>query len=289
MLNEVFYKNKRKILIFVSIFLMVAVVIGTVETVNAYSVSYYVSGNKLTVNFNPDSTAISGQENSYNSSIKLGDGKTINLKVNDYYTSSRVTGTYSFGYFFPTRDSSASVTINTSANTPKMKSVEYNWKKDGLTSWSSTMGSSRWSSDGKDDLSSDESHNYYIRTTAPSRGSWIKINRLTITFDKNIETSSSSSSNKADLKIAKVSKKGNTHTVFIKNSGKKAAAKSVLGVYDGKTLIKKVNVKAIAKGKTVQVKVPLAAKYKNKIKTFKADYNNKIKESNEKNNDKKAK
>ena len=103
--------------------------------------------------------------------------------------------------------------------------------------------------------------------------------------------SSSSSSKKdlPDLTISKVTKKGNTHTVFIKNTGKKVAGKSVLGVYEGNKLIKKVNVKAIAKGKTVQVNVPLNAKFKNKVKTFKADYNNKIKESNKKNNDLRAK
>ncbi|MCL2115241.1 MAG: right-handed parallel beta-helix repeat-containing protein [Methanobrevibacter sp.] len=93
----------------------------------------------------------------------------------------------------------------------------------------------------------------------------------------------------ADLKITKITKSGNTHRVYIKNIGKKAAGKSILGVYDGKKLIKKVNVKTIAKGKTLELKVPIAAKYKNRIKTFKTDYNNKIKESNDNNNVLKAK
>jgi len=101
----------------------------------------------------------------------------------------------------------------------------------------------------------------------------------------NYSSSSSNSKNlKADLKIVKTTKSGNTHKVYIKNIGKKAAGKSVLGVFDGKKLIKKVSVKAIAKGKTVQVKVTLPGKYKNKIKSFKTDAGNLIKESNEKNN-----
>jgi len=92
-----------------------------------------------------------------------------------------------------------------------------------------------------------------------------------------------------DLTISKIAKGANTHVIFIKNVGLVNSKKSVLGVYDGKKLIKKANVKAIGKGKTVFVIVTLAKKFKNKIKTFKADYNNKIKESNEKNNIRKAK
>ena len=84
-------------------------------------------------------------------------------------------------------------------------------------------------------------------------------------------SSSSSSSNKdlPDLRISKVSKKGNTHTAFIKNIDKKNTPKRVLGIYDGKKLIKKVNVKAIGKGKTVQVKVTLAKKFKIKLRLLK--------------------
>jgi predicted outer membrane repeat protein len=100
---------------------------------------------------------------------------------------------------------------------------------------------------------------------------------------------SNTSINKADLKITKILKKSNTHTVFIKNVGKKNAGKNVLGVYDGRKLIKKVNVKSIGTGKTVQVKVTLDEKYKNKIKTFKADMTNIVKESNKNNNIKKIK
>jgi len=92
-----------------------------------------------------------------------------------------------------------------------------------------------------------------------------------------------------DLTISKIAKGANTHVIFIKNIGLANSKKSVLGVYDGKKLIKKVNVNAIGKGKTVFVIVTLAKKFKNKTKTFKADYNNKIKESNEKNNIRKAK
>ena len=100
--------------------------------------------------------------------------------------------------------------------------------------------------------------------------------------------SGSSSNNRADITISKVTKKGNSHTVFIRNIGKVNAGRSVLGVYDGNKLIKKVNVKAIAKGKTVQVKVTLDRKFNTRIKTFRADVTNKIKESNKNNNIKKV-
>jgi len=78
----------------------------------------------------------------------------------------------------------------------------------------------------------------------------------------------------ANLKITKVTKKANSHYVLVKNSGDKASVKSTLGVYIDKTLIKKVNVKALAIGKSLQVKVTIPKKYlsethKNTIKTFK--------------------
>ncbi|MCL2116620.1 MAG: hypothetical protein FWH29_10430 [Methanobrevibacter sp.] len=97
------------------------------------------------------------------------------------------------------------------------------------------------------------------------------------------------SSSKPDFKISKTTKNGNTHKVYITNFGKKTASKSTLGIYDGKKLIKKVNVKSIGAGKTAEIKVTLPKTYKNKIKTFKADYTNVVKESNEKNNIFKAK
>jgi len=98
----------------------------------------------------------------------------------------------------------------------------------------------------------------------------------------------------ADLKITKITKKGSYRYVFVKNVGKKSAGKNILGVYIGKKLIKKVTVKAIGIGKTLKVTVAIpkkymTKKYKNKVKTFKVDIKNVIKESNEKNNSFKAK
>jgi len=98
----------------------------------------------------------------------------------------------------------------------------------------------------------------------------------------------------ADLKITKVTKKGNIRHVFIKNVGKVAAGKNTLGVYIGKTLIKKVTVKSIGVGKTLKVKVAIpkkfmAKKYINKFKIFKVDIRNVVKESNKKNNSFKVK
>ena len=89
---------------------------------------------------------------------------------------------------------------------------------------------------------------------------------------------------KPDLTISKISKKINTHTIFIKNIGMATSGKSVLGVYQGNKLIKIANVKAIGAGKTVQVKVTLDRKFSSRIKTFRADATNKIKESNKNNN-----
>ena len=103
-----------------------------------------------------------------------------------------------------------------------------------------------------------------------------------------------STSKKADLKIIKVTKKGNIRFVFVKNIGKVSAGKNTLGVYIGKTLIKKVTVKSIGVGKTLKVKVAIpkkfmAKKYVNKFKIFKVDIRNVVKESNKKNNSFKAK
>jgi len=90
---------------------------------------------------------------------------------------------------------------------------------------------------------------------------------------------------KADLKITKVFKKGNYRYVTIKNIGKKTTGKKFyLGIYVGKKMIKKVLVKIIPAGKYKKIKVLIPRKYKNKVKTFKADSTNRIKESNKRNN-----
>jgi len=98
----------------------------------------------------------------------------------------------------------------------------------------------------------------------------------------------------ADLKITKITKKGSYRYVFVKNIGKAAAGKNTLGVYIGKRLIKKVSVKSIGIGKTLKVTVAIpkkymTKKYKNKVKTFKVDIKNVVKESNKKNNSFKVK
>lgn len=89
---------------------------------------------------------------------------------------------------------------------------------------------------------------------------------------------------KADLKIYKIYKKGKYHYVFIKNIGKKTAGQNLLGIYFGKKLIKKVKINSIGVNKYKKVKVYIIKKYRNKIKTFKVDIKNKIKENNKKNN-----
>ena len=102
---------------------------------------------------------------------------------------------------------------------------------------------------------------------------------------------------KSDLTITKITKdkkKANVRYVFIKNIGKKASGKFVLGVYIGKKLIKKVNVNSIKAGKPLKVKIVIpkkymTKKYKNMVKIFKLDIKNVVKESNEDNNSKKAK
>jgi len=111
-------------------------------------------------------------------------------------------------------------------------------------------------------------------------------NKVTITPADNTVVFSS---NKADLTIAKVQKKGNYHHVTIKNIGKKATGnKFYLGVYDGTKKIKQVLVNSLGAGKFTTVKVQIAKKYENNLKTFKADSTNRIKESNKKNNSLKA-
>jgi len=94
---------------------------------------------------------------------------------------------------------------------------------------------------------------------------------------------------KPDLKITKITRKGNYRYVFVKNIGKKSAGKNTLGVYIGKRLIKEVTVKGIAIGKTHKVRVFIPKKFRTGVKTFKVDIKNVVKESNEKNNSFKAK
>ena len=116
-----------------------------------------------------------------------------------------------------------------------------------------------------------------------SEGSIYK-NKVTITPAEN-SVVPSTTKKVADLKIAKVEKKGNYRYVTIKNIGKKATGgKFYLGVYDGKTQIQKILVNNLGVGKSTIAKVSIAKKYENKLKTFKADSTNRIKESNEKNN-----
>jgi predicted outer membrane repeat protein len=102
---------------------------------------------------------------------------------------------------------------------------------------------------------------------------------------------------KADLTITKISKdkkKVNVRYVFIKNIGKKASGKFVLGVYIGKKLITKINVKTLKTNELRKVKVIIpkkymTKKYKNMVKIFKLDIKKVVKESKEDNNSKKAK
>ena len=118
-------------------------------------------------------------------------------------------------------------------------------------------------------------------TITPTDG--IKVGSANDPPNKNPNTPASTK--KADLKITKITKKGNYRYVTIKNIGKKATAKKFyLGVYVGKKLIKKVLVKILGVGKSATIKVLIAKKYKAKLKTFKADSTNSIIESNEKNN-----
>jgi hypothetical protein len=285
MFNEIFHEKKRKILILISIFLIATLAICMIESVSAYKVEYSAYGNKMDIYFNP--TKVDSREG-LNQTIDLGNGKIMNLKIYDYRT-------YKYSPSEYLRYSSTSLYIITSKNVPKMINIDVNWMKDGTTTWgdyTQTFPSyQKWSANEHFNVLEQNSHYAGVYNTLYyTASSWVKVNKITITFDKNIGTFSSSglsSNNKADLTISKITKKGNTHTVFIKNIGKKNAPKSYLGVYDGKKLIKKVYIQSIGRDKTVQVKVILDKKYKNKIKTFKVDYNNKIKESNKKNNIKK--
>lgn len=95
--------------------------------------------------------------------------------------------------------------------------------------------------------------------------------------------------NQEDLKINKISKKGQYKVVTIKNIGDADAKASTMGIYIGKKKIKTVKVPAIKAGQSKNVKVKLASKYNKSKKTFKVDYNNKINEIYEDNNSKVAK
>lgn len=95
--------------------------------------------------------------------------------------------------------------------------------------------------------------------------------------------------NQADLKINKISKKGQYRIVTIKNMGDAKSSANKLGVYNGKKLITKISLKAIEPGKTGVYKVKIPTKYAKSSKNFKVDYQNKVNEIYENNNIKKAK
>ena len=115
------------------------------------------------------------------------------------------------------------------------------------------------------------------------------INSLYSSKNPSSSSSSSSSEKLADLTITMMYKKDNTYSAYIQNIGKKTAEKNKLSIYDGKKLIKQVNVKSIKAGKGTEVKFSIPKKYKNKVKTFKVNSTNKIKESNKNNNKFRAK
>ncbi|MGL4670354.1 MAG: CARDB domain-containing protein [Methanobacteriaceae archaeon] len=93
----------------------------------------------------------------------------------------------------------------------------------------------------------------------------------------------------ADLKISKVSKKGTSYFVSVKNNGNGNAKGSYLGVYVKGKVVKKVLVQSLKPGQSKNIKVALSSKYTKSTKTFKADYTNKVKEVYKNNNSKKAK
>ena len=93
----------------------------------------------------------------------------------------------------------------------------------------------------------------------------------------------------ADLTITKIQKKGNYRYMTIKNIGKKSTDNNFyLDVYVSKKRIKTVLVKSLGVGKSATVKVLIAKKYRNSLKTFKVDITNRVNESNEKNNSRNA-
>jgi len=93
----------------------------------------------------------------------------------------------------------------------------------------------------------------------------------------------------ADLKINKISKKGQYRFVTIKNIGDADSKANKIGVYVGKKLIKSVKAPALKAGQSKVVKIKIPSKYAKNKKNFKVDYDNKIDEIYEDNNAKIAK
>ena len=111
--------------------------------------------------------------------------------------------------------------------------------------------------------------------------------KATITFTETLKpkvTNTGVNAQKADLKITKITKKGNFHYITVKNLGKKTAGKNKLGIYVGKNKIKTLNVKSLDSGKSTTIKVLLPKKHRNVMKSFKADIFNVITEISKKNN-----
>jgi len=91
----------------------------------------------------------------------------------------------------------------------------------------------------------------------------------------------------SDFRISKVVKKSpNTYQVTIKNGGDKDSGVSYLGTYVKDKLVKKTKVPSLKASKTKTVKVTLNSKHKKNLKTFTANYNNKIQEPDNSRNSK---
>jgi hypothetical protein len=127
----------------------------------------------------------------------------------------------------------------------------------------------------------------YFKVNVPGTGGpndiFPDLRSIDIYYEELVPISISAAKPKIDLKTY-VKKIGNKYYAIVKNNGKSASGKSKLGMYLGNKLVKVVNVPSLKYKKYKIFKFVINKKYAKYRKTFKADYNNKIKETTKKNN-----
>jgi len=229
--------------------------ISTIGSVAAYTPSYTISndGKNLNINFNAGDNPPTGI-----TTVNLGEDKKVNIEIK-FLLGKRV--------------------INiTTVNTPNIDKT-YGPYFQGISQYGLPYTESPTNIVGS--IRVDNNYvTYFAHHNTMPRSVTIKFTDSLIKHD----VTTPGKNNLPDLKVTKVTKKGNYHYITVTNIGKKSATKNHLGVYVGKKKIKTLNIKSLDSGKSTTIKVLLPKKHRGVIKTFKADINNIIKEINKKNN-----
>ena len=275
---------------------MILVVSCCVSTVSAYKPTYTISKNVLEIDYHPNATV-----NKYDSGgPKDGEGDDREGSMLPFYTKKIPELKCSFNgrirdnveTRYSEHENDEGVITYVVARTGAYANVDFSladnemaneWKWGGFPFEKLNLKVKSvdvtWLIDGKEvkehktNLKPNQAM-YFFDKYVPN-GKYAKISKLKFTLDKNIPISSASK--KPDLKIGKITKKGNTFTGSVKNTGKGSAAATNLGIYVDSKLIKKIKIDKLAPGKSYTFKTTIDKKYAKQTKTFKTDINNYLK------------